>query len=298
MGTSTIENGPLPVDRIATLWRYVSLPTLLLYLDGRLRLSSINRLRGLDPLEGSRYWDHVTQTAALQGNEYVELFEYVRDHELTPADKKLLDANSDHPDTNQRKIFDHWHRLVTSTRYALCFFRSDHQSIAMWRLYAPQGFAIRTNLNSLERGLSGTKKEWRISKMKYIDASKEVSPDAVFRDKELKEALRRPFFLKGREYSYENEVRLVTVDPKEMPSIEVDSVSATDWIEEIIISPELWGKDSDILKHLINSKFRGLVRQSSALCGPISEDSDWEKVEGEIRERNAEEHWPKLLRKP
>lgn len=195
MGANIIANGPLPVDRDVTLWRYVTLPTLLLYLDGRLRLSSISRLRVLDPMEGTRLWDDVTQTEAFSGPEYGELFDFVRDRHLSPNDQKLLDANRGYPGANQRIIFDHWHRLVVSTRYALCLFASEHESIAMWRLYAPHGFAIRTRLGAIEKALESTSNRWRISKMKYLNAQSEVTPDDVFNDDQLKEALRRPYIL-------------------------------------------------------------------------------------------------------
>ena len=154
MGSTVIANGPLPVDKSSTLWRYVTLPTLLLYLDGKFRLSSIQRLQGLDPLEGRTLWDPITQTGAFSGPEYRQLFDYVRDRHLSHKDQVCLAANRHNPGSNQRAIFDHWHRLVMSTRYAFCLFESEHQSIAMWRLYAPKGgFAIKTRLGSLERGL-------------------------------------------------------------------------------------------------------------------------------------------------
>lgn len=301
MGANIIANGPLPVDRHATLWRYVTLPTLLLYLDGRLRLSSISRLRGLDPLEGARLWDHVTQTEAFSGPEYRELFDYVRDRHLAPHEQKLLTANRDFPGANQRIIFDHWHRLVVSTRYALCLFASEHQSIAMWRLYAPHGFAIRTRLSALEKGLESTSSKWRISRMRYINVQDEVTPDDVFRDNQLKEALRRPFFLKAQEYSYENEVRLVSVDPRALPSIEVEGASPSDWIEQIVISPELWSRDAELLKQLIENRcpdLEGCVHQSSALKGPNAEDSIWTGIEAEAANEDALKHWPTLLSEP
>jgi hypothetical protein len=301
MGTNTIANGPLQVDRHATLWRYVTLPTLLLYLDGRLRLSSISRLRGLDPLEGTRLWDHVTQTEAFTRLEYKELFDYVRDRHLSKADQGLLDLNRDHPGANQTVIFDHWHRLVVSTRYALCLFSSEHQSIAMWRLYAPHGFAIRTSVSALEKGLEATSNKWRISKMKYINAQDEVTSDDVFNDNQLKEALRRPFFLKAQEYSYENEVRLVTIDPRALPSIEIEGVSASEWIEQIVISPEMWSRDAELLTQLIESRcpaLKGRVHKSSAFNVPDAEDSSWTGIEADAAKEDALKHWPPSLWEP
>lgn len=302
MGANIIANGPLPVGRDVTLWRYVTLPTLLLYLDGRLRLSSISRLRGLDPMEGTRLWDHVTQTVAFNQQEYTELLGYVRDHCLSKIDQECFDCNRGHPGANQIVVFDHWHRLVVSTRYALCLFASEHQSIAMWRLYAPHGFAIRTRLSALEKALESTaSNKWRISKMKYLDAQSEVTPDDVFNDDQLKEALRRPYILKAQEYSYENEVRLVTVDPRAQPSIEVERVPAADWIEQVVISPELWAGDADLLKQLIEDRcpaLKGHVHQSSALEDPNADDPSWLPFESEANQEGAQKAWPALLWEP
>jgi hypothetical protein len=301
MGANIIANGPLQVDRDVTLWRYVTLPTLLLYLDGRLRLSSISRLRGLDPLEGSRFWDHVTQTAAFNQQEYTELLGYVRDHRLSKNDQESFDINRGRPGANQAVIFEHWHTLMVLTRYALCLFASKHQSIAMWRLYAPHGFAIRTSLSALEKGLESTTNKWRISRMRYINTQDEVMPEDVFNKNQLKEALRRPFFLKAQEYSYENEVRLVTVDPRALPSIEVEGASPSGWIEQIVISPELWSRDAELLKELIESRcpdIKGRVHQSSALKDPNAGDAAWRGIEAEAAQEDALTHWPQSLWEP
>lgn len=48
-----------------------------------------------------------------------------------------------------------------------------------------------------------------------------------------------PYFIKIHEYEYENEVRLVTVDPNKATSIEVANVPAEKWIIEIIIPRHL-----------------------------------------------------------
>lgn len=294
-----IENGPLPVDAHAALWRYVSLPALLLYLDGRLRLPSVLALRRLDRLEGLAAWDHVTQTEGFSADEREQLWEYFYSS-LSARDQELFSRNAALPGVNQRRVYEHWHRLVVSTRYALCFFLAEHESIAMWRLYAPQGFAIRTSLDSLNKALGNGKQRWRISRMKYWDKSKEINPDQTHADPQLKSALRRPFLLKSREYQYENEVRLFTVDGHARPNLLVETVAPEDWIEEIRVSPEIWSEDAELLRDLIKSRCSVLEKRigASPIASAPIQESCWSDIDADVSHENAAKNWPPFLREP
>lgn len=300
MTHATIENGPLPVDPRAALWRYVSLPSLLLYLDGRLRLPSVLALRRLDRLEGLATWDHVTQTDGFSADEREQLWKYVPSR-LSQRDQELFRLNAAHPGANQRVVYEHWHRLVVSARYALSFFLAKHESIAMWRLYALQGFAIRTSLDSLNKALENTKQKWRISRMKYWDKSTEIDPAQTCADPELKSALRWPFLLKSREYEYENEVRLFTVDGHARPNLLVEKVAPENWIEEIRVSPEIWSEDAELLHELIKARCPALqnrIGSSPLTSTPSYADSCWSDIEAEVSHENAEKNWPPFLWEP
>lgn len=295
-----IENGPLPVATHAALWRYVSLPALLLYLDGRLRLPSVLALRRLDRLEGLATWDHITQTDGFSANEREQLWKYVPSR-LSQREQELFRLNAEHHGANQRVVYEHWHRLVVSTRYALSFFLAKHESIAMWRLYAPQGFAIRTSLDSLNKALGNTKRKWGISQMKYWDKSTEIDPDQTHADPELKSALRRPFLLKSREYEYEKEVRLFTVDGHARPNLLVEKVAPDDWIEEIRVSPEIWSEDAGLLRDLIKSRCPSLenrIGPSPLASAPSHAESCWSDIEADVSHENAEQNWPAFLWEP
>lgn len=301
MTHTTIENGPLPVDARAALWRYVSLPALLLYLDGRLRLPSVLSLRRLDRLEGLTMWDHVTQTDGFSVDERKQLWNYVPSRLSQRAQDLFLHNAPEHPEANQRVIYEHWHRLVVSTRYALSFFLAKHESIAMWRLYAPQGFAIRTSLDSLNKALENTKQKWRICQMKYWDKSTKIDPDQTHADPELKSTLRRPFLLKSREYEYENEVRLFTVDGHARPNLIVEKVAPEDWIEQIRVSPEIWSEDAELLHELIKVRCPALqdrIRSSPLSSAPSHAESCWSDIEADVSHENAAKNWPPFLWEP
>lgn len=295
---ATIENGPLPVAPDALLWRYVSLPALLLYLDRRLRLPSILSLQRLDRLEGMRPWDCVTQTEGYSQAERKEIWEYF-ESTLSQNAKEMFRLNRG-SEANQRQVYDYWHRLVMSTRYGLSFFVAGHESIAMWRLYAPQGFAIRTSLHSLNKALVNSERTWRISHMKYWDKSARIGPDQTNADDQLKSTLRRPFLLKSREYAFENEVRLFTVDGHARPNLVVDNVAPEDWIEQIRVSPEVWTEDAELLQTLIGARVPAL--KSKIACSPLvskskSGESAWSDCLAEVSQESAE-NWPAFLHDP
>ncbi len=139
----TFENGPVEVDEAKPIWRYVGLPALLVYLEGNLRLQSVDSLKRIDPAEGIPLWDDVTQSDAFEKEEREELWGYVYS-KLSPKDQLLWNANasSGHHIANQGIVFEEWRHIVNRTRYAICFIESPHESMAMWRLFAPHGFSI------------------------------------------------------------------------------------------------------------------------------------------------------------
>ncbi len=300
MTHGVIENGPVPVNPRSVLWRYVSLPTLLLYLDKRLRLSSILALRRMDRLEGLPSWNHVTQSNGFSVAEREQLWKFVPSR-LSRSDQKIFRLNANHSGANQRIVYDHWNRLIDSTRYALSFFLAPHESIAMWRLYAPQGFAIRTSLDSLNKALVHTERKWRISRMKYWDKTAEINPDQLSADPELKSALRRPFLLKSREYDYENEVRLFTVDGHARRNLVVEQVAPEDWIEEMRVSPEIWSEDAALLRDLVKSRCPMLEnRLGPSPLASVSNhaESCWSEIEAGVSNENAQKNWPTFLWEP
>jgi hypothetical protein len=171
----------------------------------------------------------------------------------------------------------------------------------MWRLYAPQGFAIRTSLDALNKALGSTKGKWRISRMKYWDKSREINPDQTHADSELMSALRRPFLLKSREYAYENEARLFTVDGHARPNLIVEKVAPEDWIEEIRVSPEIWSEDAGLLRDLIKARCPPLQNRigPSPLASTTNHaESSLSDIEADVSHENAEKNSPDFLWEP
>lgn len=227
------ENGPVEVDESKPIWRYVGLPALLVYLEGNLRLQSVDSLRRIDPAEGIPLWDDVTQTDAFNSAERAELWKYVNSR-LSPNDQSLWEANASSGQhmANQSIVFKEWRKIVDTTRYAMCFIESAHESMAMWRLFAPGGFSIRSSVKHLQHALKHGKQDWRVGRMLYWDRLREIRPDDTHTNHQLRRVLRHPYFLKSLEYSQENEVRLVTVDPDGGSTLLINDVNPFDWTME------------------------------------------------------------------
>jgi len=295
----SLISGLLPVAPNNSLWRYISIPVLFLYLQGRIRLSSVQELRRLDPQEGVQQWDDVTQTDAFSPVEYAELRDYIKST-MSPQELKLFEANQAHPKANQEEIFRRWHKILIATRYGLCFFESPHESVAMWNGYALNGVAIRTSMNSLETALKDTNRPWRISKMLYWDKSREITPDDTHYDPVLKEILRHPYLVKGKEYEYEKEIRLCTVDPARRRHLIVQRVPPESWIQEIRISPKIWHQDAEVLINLIAEscpQLKAPVSISPLTPRPSVVDEFEEQLDADVSKDEAE-NWPAFLHKP
>ena len=158
-----------------------------------------------------------------------------------------------------------------------------------------KGFALRTSLASLERALQTTKRNWRISQMLYWDKSQEITPDDTHNDLVLKQCLRYPYLLKSREYQYENEVRLCTVDAGARPNLLVEGVHPEEWIKEIRISPELWFEDASIIHDLICQHYPAMkdrLGQSPLSNAPSEFDGLWSEHVAKTSIEGAAKNWP------
>ncbi len=128
--------------------------------------------------------------------------------------------------------------LLRSNSFVNCWCESDHESMAMWRLYAafnePKGVAIRSTVGRLRQAIGQAVEIGRIG---YIDYSKTwLNPN---------EALWR----KRRSFEYEHEVR-IRIIPKEglsdnPPKFMTLAVNLDQLIDSVYVSPmsEPWFKD-------------------------------------------------------
>lgn len=300
---SLIQHGPRPVDLDAPLWRYVRLPQLLGLLSGEITLPSIRTLKRHDPAEGRPMWDEIVQTMGFDNERYGQWRKYVVENLLGQEERKRFEKRDRlKGDTwNQELLFAHWIESIVATRYAFCFFESKHESMGMWRAYAPDGVAIQTSLRKLEAAFANSGRPWRASRMIYRDLSRSINADRVAGDPELKEALWRPFFLKRLEYESEKEIRLVTVDASGSRHVALPWTRPETWIQQVRISPDLWAGDADKLIALIEMRCPGLERRISHSLvrdKPALWDSIRDEADADVNRDRASQRWPGFMHEP
>lgn len=256
-----IEQGPIPVEEDAPLWRYVSLSTFLQYLSGRVFVPSIKKLRECDPCEGVRVGnvDLAWVTNAFSNEEYGVLCKWVCENRLSKADQECWDYNAKQERSwparpgNQIVAVRHLEAEIAETRYAWCWFDSVSESAGMWQVYGKNGVAVRSSLRKLRPVLEGQATPWLVSKMKYLNhfqhrASREMYP-----------FYRKPFLVKRLEYKHEQEVRFVTISGKKRPGIVLENLTPNEWIEEILFWPALSESEAYGL--------RDAVQRVQTICG-------------------------------
>lgn len=157
-----------------------------------------------DPFEGAMGSEDTQETWC---NHYLKFFKdgirnpppgYVfsmSDQDVELAATRLL---NDFRNGNVRKA---------QTTFVNCWYESDEESDAMWRLYSEQSkyaVAIQTTVGRLRKC---TDKQITVGRIRYIDYCKSY-PDISF-----------PHFFKRRSFEHEREVRAVILDMKAEPQV-------------------------------------------------------------------------------
>lgn len=202
-----------PDNHSTRLWRYMDFTKFVSVLHSRaLYFPSLERLSREDPFEGALAKRNVefpdadperVPLSEIQSLGYKDHSEYA----------KMLDTF--------RKNRPHLSRLYRRQRsviYVNCWHINEHESAAMWSIYAGNapGIAIVSTYDRLRASLACTDREISIGKVKYIDYSKVAIPF---------DNLLYPAVHKRQSFAHENELRAVIVDLKSLTVEGEDGVS-------------------------------------------------------------------------
>lgn len=191
----------LPPKDNCTLWRYMDLTKLLSLLEYEiLFLSRADQFE--DPYEGtwSKAGINLIRETAPNGSNIPNMADQMV--QLTEVQRKQV--------------------------FISCWFSSEHESAAMWKLYlqSPEGIAIRTDYEALTRTLEASPLKIRTSLIKYIDYDTTPMPfgNTFF-----------PFLHKRLSFSHENELRAIVWSKEDINNalISDDALNIT-----ITIQPE------------------------------------------------------------
>lgn len=259
------------LDDTETLWRYISLPTLIVYLTGHVFVPSIKLLRSVDPFEGEFHFDEVKFRYFLEerfGDRVSSIEHWIHSEMCSQSEREIIKANHESPNYASRKYVPHYFAFLRKTRFAWCWFRSNNESAAMWNTYGHNGAAIRTTVGKLRKVLGATGRKFLFGRMRYVHYENSSVRDLDWESKtEDAEFLLRPHFVKRDEYRTEEEVRFVTAGPDPgIPGIILEELSV-DWIEQIRLWPGLKATERTALQRAVESLAPAISCSCSDLLG-------------------------------
>jgi hypothetical protein len=201
----------LPPKKNCSLWRYMDLTKLLSLLESR-KLLLMRADQFDDPYEGT--WSRAS---------FNQLRDQIEEGDMPP------DA------------LENFMRVTNFQRqqmYISCWYTSEHESAAMWKLYlqSPEGVAIKTDYDALTEALEKSSLLVHTTMVEYVDYDAVAIPtNNIF----------FPFVHKRMSFSHENELRAIAwqqqdVNAKQISadatSVAIDIVPS-DLIKSIHVSP-------------------------------------------------------------
>ncbi len=233
----------------ALLWRYVPLRTLFSYIGGNIFIPSITKLQKGDPFEGGHPFKTEDFEVSLKescGIQFDSVQKWIRTKLWTSEQKNFMNSNKNLPVLAENYDREQYFEFLRNTRFAWCWFKSDLESDAMWKIYGKEGVAIATSVGSLSAALKSTSCDFQFGKMFYHTRR------ACFNTMEKQQFVLRPHFLKRIEYIHEQEVRFVACAPKrEDGGLFFSGIKPETWIKQIRLWPGLLSQEEDSLKKAI-----------------------------------------------
>ncbi len=241
------------LEKDMTLWRYMSLDKFIDLLSSKnLFLTPLAYYQSTDPFEGFAPQKLFEATMRIHLGEIEK-----RELKTKQIENMLLEYGDQPPKeliksietmnnmaTDMRKLLIPIHNKISKSTCVHCWYHSESESEAMWKLYSDsgKGIAIKTTVSSLVDSLNSCEQEFPLSlgRVKYLD----FLCDKLTTDECLSDGIASPL-LKRKEYEHENEIRLYSVpqcnsfeewEQYEAVPIRVP-VDITTLIENVYISP-------------------------------------------------------------
>jgi hypothetical protein len=120
---------------------------------------------------------------------------------------------------------------------------SNHESVAMWKLYvkSDQGIAVQSTLGRMISSFANSKEDVYIGEVKYVDYEKQQIPS------------NNVFFLavhKRMSFEYERELRAIVLSPENLPGISVP-IDLNSLILRVFVSPNSPVWIHDLVKKML-----------------------------------------------
>lgn len=242
------------------IWRYMDFTKFVSLLQRRALFFSRADYLG-DEFEGS-----LTEPTIVDQNAFFA--QMLKDHPVHDADPSQLEKTVA---THRGQLA----KLIKSLRQwtsILCWHANDHESAAMWRLYARtnEAIAVRSTLVDLQSALQNASEAIHISDVKYIDYKTQIMP---YHNSFI------PLLHKRQSFAHEQEVRAVippTIGPPELYSDNPNSgvsvpVDLEILVREVYVAPH----SPDWFREMVETELRNYslakipVVKSSLGDGPL-----------------------------
>jgi hypothetical protein len=203
----------LALDDSRQVWRYLDFAKFVAMLRTRsLHFTSIEQLRTIDPFEG-----------------YVcpeTLEEYV----IANLPQTVGGNREDLCDTIRREVKE-GSRGADKIIFANCWHANEHESVAMWKIYADKGVAVRSTVTRLIGGLTVAEEDVYLGEVEYVPQRTHSSPDLDF-TYAFPRITRKDLSLR-----HEHEIRAFCIVPNGTKAGVDVKVDLEELIEKVVVSP-------------------------------------------------------------
>jgi hypothetical protein len=278
------------IDNETRLTRYMSLPTFLLLLAGKVFIPTLTTLRETDRLESNvpkdalpDYWKHVEEMLAPVEEWLIRLAIDRRVNIATrsrkflfnlPEEFRLGDSPlSEHNAQTMATLIESWLHELARRRCIWCWNQEKEESHALWRLYGNKDIAVVSSVSTIFDSLNlPARVSGSVAPVFYVPnpmSEEKISayPEA-YQSLISPTYLPRPYYFKEIGYQYEHEVRFafavdgVLLGLASTPGVlvEINPKKLIKDIHDVRISPHVLKDEAQVIQKLIE---RSLGENSS-----------------------------------
>lgn len=190
-----------PSNTEQKLWRYMDIIKFLSLLEGNALY--FNRLDKFDdPFEGTHTLSYIEKRKG----------KHAKNQAQTLKEAGVMSKILGYTVEQYIERYDHEKNAAKATAFMReitfvnCWHMNDHESAAMWNLYAPSvgGIAIQTNFSNLRDAFDSADRDVYIGAIRYIDYEKEDFSEG-------RVDIFTPIMYKRKSYEHEKEIRAFTI---------------------------------------------------------------------------------------
>ena len=161
MPVEVLQDEGCPLPECTPLWRYMRLSAFFALLDGYAFFPAVRHLHGGDPMEGEPVCDVPAIIAEFCKTDLAAINQWLTGKAKT-WEKRHLDDKRCGAGFRSRLAVSIWVRELAKRRAVWCWHNAQHESAAMWSIYAQAGVAVMSTVAAICQALpSASGSRWR-----------------------------------------------------------------------------------------------------------------------------------------